>query len=156
MLAKIAAQEQELKRRLQQRRGRKPTAVTPPLTPVELEMEAEERAEAAEKKAPTARQGPVLSNIPVWGDHRVKRYATEEARRAARVESQKRSQAKAKLNPTKATTRLEKQRVAKREWAAKSREKKRAAKAAFASAEVLSILQRFGLKHKYFLVLSLA
>ena len=151
MLTKIALENQEIERRRQQKRRKKAPAATP-LTPVELEMVAEERAEERARwtKAPAAPQGPVLSNIPAWGDHRVKRYTTEKARLAARLDTHKRSDKKHPRTPEG----QEKQRVAKREWAAKSREKKRSAKAAFAATEILSILQRFGLKNKYFLVLS--
>ena len=150
MLAKIAIAEQEIERRRQQKRRKKAAAA--PLTTGELEAAAEERAEERARwtQAPTARQGPVLSNIPAWDDHRVKRYTTEKARLAARLDTHKRSDKKHPRTPEG----QEKQRVAKREWAAKSREKKRSAKAAFAATEILSILQRFGLKNKYFLVLS--
>ena len=147
MLAKIAIAEQEIERRRQQKR-RKATTVAP-LTACELEMAEEERAEERARwtQAPTARQGPVLSNIPAWGDHRVKRYTTEEVRLAAIRAAHKRSDKKHPRTPAG----QEKQRVSKKQWAAKSREKKRSDKA----AEILSIRQSFGLKNKYFPVLSL-
>ena len=150
MLTKIALENQEIERRRQQKRRKKAAAA--PLTTGELEAAAEERAEERARwtQAPTARQGPVLSTIPAWGDHRVKRYTTEEVRLAAIRAAHKRSDKKHPRTPAG----QEKQRVSKKQWAARSREAKRADKAAFASAEILSILQRFGLKNKYFLVLS--
>ena len=104
------------------KRAKTPVA-TPRTARVLAQMDAEERASLL---PPSPLR--LLSQTPAWAILPARRYSTEAERRAARAATQKKYQAKAKLNVAAEAARRERKRAYQGPWVAEKRVKVRAAK----------------------------